>query len=69
MNVFPQIFVKELITVMSPQDRELLAKLAPELMESVIIDGSNLLAQLRARDALTDEQKDHIKVGKQYYTF
>ena len=52
---------------MSAQDRELLTKLGPDLMKSVIIDGSDLLAQLRAKGALTGQQKDRIKVIKQYY--
>ena len=58
---------KELITMMSAQDSKLLAKLGPDLMKSVTIDGSDLLAQLIAKDALTDQQKDRIKVIKQYY--
>ena len=67
MGFFPQICLNELITMMSDQDRELLAKLAPELMKSVIIDGSNLLAQLRAKGTITDQQMEHIKVIKQFY--
>ena len=66
MGVFPQTSLNELITMMSAQDRELLTQLAPELMKSVIIDGSDLLAQLRAKGALTDQQKECIKVIKQY---
>ena len=53
--------------MMSDQDSELLVKLGPDLMKSVIIAGSDLLAQLRAKGALTDQQKNHIKVIKQYY--
>ena len=52
--------------MMSVQDRELLAELGPELQESVIIDGSNLLVRLRAKRALTDQQKGLIEVMKQY---
>ena len=48
--------------MMSDQDRELIAKLEPELMKSVIIDDSDLLSQLRARGALTDRQKESIQV-------
>ena len=53
--------------MMSDQDRELLVKLGPVLMKSVKIVGSDLLAQLRAKGALTDQEKNHIKVIKQYY--
>ena len=53
--------------MMSAQECKLLAKLEPDLMKSVIIDGSDLLAQLGARGALTRQQKDRIKVIKQYY--
>ena len=67
MGFSPQISFNELITMMSDQDRELLAKLGPDLMKSVIIDDSDLLGQLRAKGALTDQQKDSIKVIKQYY--
>ena len=52
--------------MMSDGDRELLAKVAPDLMESVDMDGSNLLDQLRARGALTIQQMEHIKVSKQH---
>ena len=61
MGFFPQISLNEFITMMSDQDRELLAKLGPDLMKSVIIDGSDLLAQLRAKRALTDQQKAKIE--------
>ena len=62
MGFFSQTSLNELITMMSAQDRELLAKLGPDLMKSVIIKGSDLLAQLRGKGALTDQQKDSIKV-------
>ena len=52
--------------MMSDQDRELLAELGPELLESVIIDGSDLLVRLRAKRALTDRQQEDIKVMTQY---
>ena len=55
--------------MMSDQDRELLAKLEPELMKSVTIDDSDLLAQLRARGALTDQQKEAIQVIEQFSIF
>ena len=62
---FPTDCLKELITMMSAEDRILLAELGPDLMESVIIDGSSLLARLRAKHALTDQQKETIQVIKQ----
>ena len=55
--------------MMSDQDRELLVELTPKLMESVIIDDSNLLAQLGAKHTLTDQQKESIQVIKPYYIF
>ena len=55
--------------MMSDQDRELLAKLEPELMSRITIEGSDLLAQLRAKGALTDLQNETIKVIKQYHIF
>ena len=60
-------YLRELVTMMSAQDRDMLVKLEPDLMESVLIVGSDLLARLRARGALTNQQKEHIKVIKQYY--
>ena len=67
MGFFLQISLNELNTMMSDQDSELLAQLTPALMKSVTIDESDLLAQLRARGALTDQQKHWIEVIKQYY--
>ena len=54
---------------MSDQDRELLIRLRPELMNRVTIEGSDLLAQLRIKGALTDLQHEVIKVIKQYHIF
>ena len=67
MGFFRQISLSELITMMSAQDSELLAKLGPDLMKSVTINSSDLLAQLRAEGALTDQQKANIEAITLYY--
>ena len=67
MGFFQQISLKELITMMSDQDRKLLVTLEPDLMSRITIDGSDLLARLTAKGALTEQQRDHIKVTEQYY--
>ena len=65
VDVSPQISLKNLLTMMSDQDCKLLVELTPKLMDLVIIEDSNLLAQLRAKDALTAQQKEAIKVTEQ----
>ena len=67
MGFFPQISLNELITMVSGQDKDLLTELGPDLMKLVDICESDLLAQLRAKGAITDIQKQCIKVIKQYY--
>ena len=51
--------------MMSDNDRGLLVKLTPDLMKSLEIEGSDLLAQLRSLDTLTYLQEEDIKVIKQ----
>ena len=48
--------------MMSAEDRNSLVELGPDLMKSVIIDGSDLLAQLRAKHVLTEHQEEIIQV-------
>ena len=55
--------------MMSVQDSELLVKLGPDLMKSIKIVGSDLLAHLRAKGALTDQEKNHIKVINTIYIY
>ena len=51
--------------MMSENDRDLLEKLTPDLMQSLEIKSSDLLAQLKSRKTLTYLQKEEIEVIKQ----
>ena len=54
--------------MMSDDDRDLLEKLTPDLMQSLEIKSSDLLAQLKSRKMLTYLQKEEIEVTKQKWT-
>ena len=47
--------------MMSDQDLELLVELEPNLLKSLLI-GHTLLAELRAKHTITEEQREDIKV-------
>ena len=47
---------------MSSEDRRLLERVTPDLMDTVSIDGSSLLAELRKREAITEIQEQDIQV-------
>ena len=51
--------------MMSDDDRDLLVKLRPDLMKSLKIEGSDLLAQLSSRDTLTYLEEEQVRVIKQ----
>ena len=54
----------ESFAMMSDDDRDLLEKLTPDLMQSLEIKASDLLAQLKSRKTLTYLQKEDIEVVK-----
>ena len=51
---------------MTDGDRDLLVKLAPKLIELVVIEHSDLLAEMRIRGALSEMQSAIIRVSKQH---
>ena len=48
---------------MSGEDGRLLDNATTDLMKTVSIDGSSLLAELRKREAITEFQEQDIQVG------
>ena len=57
--------IMESCSMMSEDDRDLLVKLRPDLMKSLEIEGSDMLAQLRSRDTVTYLEEEEIRVIKQ----
>ena len=57
--------ITESRTMMSDDDIDLLVKLRPDLMKSLKIEGSDLLAHLRSRDMLTYLEEEQVRVIKQ----
>ncbi len=53
--------------MISDEDRQLLVRHRPLLMQRVVIEGSNLIAELRSRDAITRVQEEAIKVKEYVY--
>ena len=56
--------LRETFNMMSEEDKSLLEKLRPQLVESIGIEAGDLLSQLRSRGALTAYQDDEIRVIK-----